>query len=76
MRHDGTIQEFLSSKNDPTNDLEWIEDKSTGYDHIARQLLFSMADTKMTDETFRHRLREFNRIVVAERKAWKKKLGI
>jgi 20S proteasome alpha/beta subunit len=72
VKNDGTVKRFLSSKNVPSNNLERIESYSVGFDHRARQLLFSMADLDLSDEAFKYRLKGFSRLLLATRKEWKK----
>src|ERR1039458_8058066 len=63
IRDDGAMAEFYSAVVPgfvPATSTEWLEFRAKGFDSMARDLFFSMADQGISDDEFRSRLEVFN----------------
>ncbi len=75
IRDDGAMAEFYSAVVPgfvPATSTEWLEFRAKGFDSMARDLFFSMADQSISDDEFRSRLEVFNARVSELRTEWNK----
>jgi hypothetical protein len=75
IRDDGAMAEFYSAVLPgfvPATSTEWLEFRAKGFDSMARDLFFSMADQGISDDEFRSRLEVFNARVSELRTEWNK----